>query len=69
MSFSPAMSTKAMKAKGLQVRAWHINRRTGTDLSGLAEDINPQVRGLDQLLRAQRARTIRSEVGVDDLIV
>ena len=45
MSFSPAMSTKAMTAKGLQVRAWHLNRRTGTDLSGLAEEINPQVRG------------------------
>jgi hypothetical protein len=34
-----------MTAKGLQVRAWHLNRRTGTDLSGLAEEINPQVRG------------------------
>ncbi len=45
VSFSPAMSTKAIKAKGLQIRAWHLNRRTGTDLSGLAEDINPQVRG------------------------
>ena len=45
VSFSPAMSTKATKAKGLQIRAWHLNRRTGTDLSGLAEDINPQVRG------------------------
>jgi RNA-directed DNA polymerase len=33
------------KAKGQQIRAWHLNRRTGTDLSGLAEDINPQVRG------------------------
>jgi hypothetical protein len=39
------MSTKAKKAKGQQVRAWHLNRRSGTDLSGLAEDINPQVRG------------------------
>jgi hypothetical protein len=45
VSFSLAMSTKAIKAKGLQIRAWHLNRRTGTDLSGLAEDINPQVRG------------------------
>jgi RNA-directed DNA polymerase len=45
VSFSPAMSTKAVKAKGLQIRAWHLNRRTGTDLSGVAEDINPQVRG------------------------
>ena len=45
VSFSPAMSNKAKKAKGQQVTAWHLNRRTGTDLSGLAEDINPQVRG------------------------
>ena len=45
VSFLPAMSTGAKKAKGQQIRAWHLNRRTGTDLSGLAEDINPQVRG------------------------
>jgi RNA-directed DNA polymerase len=45
VNFSPAMSTKAKKAKGLQIRAWHLNRRSGTDLSGIAEDINPQVRG------------------------
>ena len=45
VGFTPAISDKAMKAKGLQIRAWHLNRRTGTDLSGLAEDINPQVRG------------------------
>jgi RNA-directed DNA polymerase len=45
VSFSPAMSSKAKKAKGLQIRAWHLGRRTGSDLSRLAEDINPQVRG------------------------
>ncbi len=45
VSLSPAMSTKAKKAVGQKVRAWHLNRRTGTDLSGLAEDINPHVRG------------------------
>ena len=45
MSFSPAMSAKARKAVGQKIRAWHLNRRSGTDLSGLAEDINPQVRG------------------------
>lgn len=45
VSFSPAMSSKAKKAVGQKVRTWHLNRRTGTDLSGLAEDINPQVRG------------------------
>ena len=45
VSFLPAMSAKAKKAKGRQIRAWHLNRRTGTDLSGIARDINPQVRG------------------------
>jgi hypothetical protein len=45
VSFSPAMSTKAMKAKGQQIRGWHLNRRSGTDLSGIAQEINPQVRG------------------------
>ncbi len=45
MSFSPAMATKAKKAVGSEIRAWHLKGRSGTDLSGLAEDINPQVRG------------------------
>jgi hypothetical protein len=34
VSFSPAMSATAKKAKGLEIRAWHLNRRSGTDLSG-----------------------------------
>ena len=45
VGFNPAMSGKAKKAKGQQIRAWHLNRCTYTDLSALAEDINPQVRG------------------------
>jgi len=45
VSFAPAMSAKAKKAKGKQIRDWHLNRRSYTDLSGLAEDVNPQVRG------------------------
>ena len=44
-SFNPAMSASAKKAKGKQIRDWHLNRRSGSDLSDLAEDINPQVRG------------------------
>ena len=43
--FCPAISAKAKKAKGKQIRDWHLNRRSGTDLSGLADQINPQVRG------------------------
>jgi RNA-directed DNA polymerase len=43
--FSPAISDKARKAKGQQIRAWHLNRRSSADLSGLANEINPQVRG------------------------
>lgn len=45
VSFSPAMSNAAKKAVGQKIRAWHLNRRSGTDLSGLAREINPQVRG------------------------
>src|SRR6476619_4808993 len=45
VSFLPAMSAQAKKAKGRQIRAWHLNRRTGTDLSGIAKDIHPQARG------------------------
>ena len=45
VSFNPAMSNEARKAKGKQIRDWHLRRRSRTDLSGLAEDINPQVRG------------------------
>ena len=45
VSFAPAISAKAKKAVGQKVRAWHLNRRSGTDLSGLAAEINPQVRG------------------------
>jgi RNA-directed DNA polymerase len=44
-NFSPAMSTAAKKAKGGQIRAWHLTRWSGSDLSSVAEEINPQVRG------------------------
>jgi hypothetical protein len=47
VSFAPAISVKAAKAVGQKVRAWHLNRRSGTDLSGLAEEIDPQVRGFE----------------------
>ena len=36
MGFLPAMSAKAIKANGKQIRDWHLNRRSGTDLSDLA---------------------------------
>jgi RNA-directed DNA polymerase len=45
VSFLPAMSQKARKAVGQKIRAWHLNRRTRTGQSGLARDINAQVRG------------------------
>ena len=32
-SFSPAISGKARKAVGQKIRGWHLNRRSGTDLS------------------------------------
>lgn len=63
-------STKAKRAKGLQIRGWHLGRRSGTDLSGLAEDINPQVRGWINYYR----RFYRSELyflarGIDEHLV
>jgi RNA-directed DNA polymerase len=45
VGFVPAISTKARKAIGQKIRAWHLNRRSTKDLSGLAADINPHVRG------------------------
>ena len=45
VNFLPAMSAKAKKAKGQQIRAWHLHRRSGADLSGIARAINAQVRG------------------------
>jgi len=45
VSFAPAISAKARKAVGQKIRAWHLNRRSGTDLADLAEEINPRVRG------------------------
>jgi RNA-directed DNA polymerase len=45
VSFSPAISAQARKVVGQKVRAWHLRRRSGSDLAGLAEGINPQVRG------------------------
>ena len=45
VSFSPAMSPKAKKAIGKQIRDWHLNRRSATDLAGLAGAINARIRG------------------------
>jgi hypothetical protein len=41
VSFLPVMSTTAQKAKGRQIRAWHLNRRSSSDLSGIAQETNP----------------------------
>ena len=39
--FNPAMSTNATKAIGKKIRDWHLNRRSETDLSALAREIDP----------------------------
>jgi RNA-directed DNA polymerase len=49
--FSPAISGKAKKAKGKQIRDWHLNRRSSEDLSSLAKGDQSSGPGLDQLLR------------------
>jgi RNA-directed DNA polymerase len=45
VSFLPAISQKARKAVSQKIRAWHLNRRSGTNLSDLARAVNAQVRG------------------------
>ena len=45
VSFSPAMSPNAKKAIGKQISHWHLNRRSATDLAGLARAINARIRG------------------------
>lgn len=43
IGFLPAMGVKAKKAVSQKIRAWHLNRRRGMDLSDLAWEINAQV--------------------------
>lgn len=45
LSFLPAASPEALKAKGRELRRWRIHRRTASDLQDLADWINPIVRG------------------------
>ena len=45
IGFNPAMSANATKAVGKKIRDWHLKRRSVMDLSDLAREINPQVRG------------------------
>ena len=73
VSFSPAVSPNATKAIGKQISHWHLNRRSATDLAGLAGAINAPDPRLVQLLRgllppascmpSQRASTNTSSDG------
>lgn len=44
-SFSPAVSKKAMKAMGREIRSWHLGRRADMSMADLARWINPIVQG------------------------
>ena len=45
ISFAPAISSAARRALSHTIREWHLRRRTKSDLSSIAAEINPQVRG------------------------
>lgn len=45
VNFSPAISSKAEKSISDVIRSWKIHKRTGSELSQLAEEINPRLRG------------------------
>src|SRR4051812_28950308 len=49
--FLPAISPEALKAKGAELRAMRIHRRTDLSLDDLARWLNPILAGWDQLLR------------------
>ena len=64
VGFMPAMSQKARTAVGRTIRAWHLNRRTGTDLSSLARALNAQIRGwINYCVSRGHARLDRRAVG------
>jgi RNA-directed DNA polymerase len=44
-SFNPAISKPALKKISAEVRSWRLHNRIGSDLVGVARDINPIVRG------------------------
>jgi RNA-directed DNA polymerase len=44
-AFLPAISGDALKDKGRVIRRWRVNLRTTSDLAGLAEWLNPVIRG------------------------
>ncbi len=52
VSFLPAMSASANRAVGQEIRSWRLIRRSGSDLSDLAQYINPPGARLDRLLRS-----------------
>lgn len=64
--FGPAVSDKALKAATGTARGWHLNRRSGDDLSALAADINPQVAGWINYYGAfYRSRLYRLAMRID----
>jgi RNA-directed DNA polymerase len=45
MSFAPGIAPTARRALSRTIRGWHLRRRTQSDLSSIAAEINPHVRG------------------------
>jgi RNA-directed DNA polymerase len=45
VSFAPGISPMAKSAISHTIRDWHLRRRSESDLSSIAAEINPQVRG------------------------
>jgi RNA-directed DNA polymerase len=45
VSFSPAISRKAASAIRETIRSWKVHTRTGSELSDLADEYNPKLRG------------------------
>lgn len=65
-TFSPAVSDKALKAMGQQIRSWHLGRRTGQSLEQLHAAIVAQVQGWVNYYGVFRASTLYRAMRVID---
>ena len=56
VGFNPAVSRKALKAMGAQIRSWKLHRKTHLTFVELAREVNPVLRGwIDHYGRFNRA--------------
>jgi RNA-directed DNA polymerase len=70
VNFSPGVSNKSKKRLMEKVREMKIQRKSGTDLNGLAETINPILRGwINYFDKYYKTATFSTLQRIDDILV